>query len=626
MDYKLYKALVNAIDIGKQLPDAVYVHESALEHIPGEIHRLAYRISKALKIVSSQWNIIKFYKRDYKLTLLNYPDFDTKSYPALNTSFTIDLQKLSVRKASYVKSDNPPILHRKETFVDTSYPLHAHFTDLTSEGETIGLYENVRNIGFKKNWLRLIAQKGYYLNNEGRLCPSFDSPQVEHENTAPINGTIDRHKTAIERNQLSQPMQILARHDYLNGDWSILDYGCGKGDDLRELEAHGIDVSGWDPAHNEEGTLINSDIVNLGFVLNVIEDRSERDETMRRAWAYAEKLIVIAVMVAGESTINQFQQYKDGVITSRNTFQRYYSQGEFRYYVESTLQETAIPVGQGILIVFKDKLEEQTFLANRQHIKRDWSQKTKRQLKTYQPTIRKDLIEKHTELFSDFWNTCLELGRIPANSEFEYSDQIRRITGSHNKAYHALSTHYGTELMLEAEAKRKQDLQVYFALGLFEKRKPHTQIPDGLKRDIKAFYQSYNAALEDANEALFSVGNPAIIQEACEQAFKELQCGLMAEGHSYTFHKDFLGDLPPTLRIYVGCATQLYGDLEDIQLIKAHIRSGKVSLMGYDDWDKETPCMTERIKIKMREQDVDFFDYGQRFVSPPLLNKELYVQ
>ena len=53
----------------------------------------------------------------------------------------------------------------------------------------------------------------------------------------------------------------------------MLDYGCGKGDDVRELEAHEIDVSGWDPTHNPEGALINSDIVNLGFVLNVIEER-----------------------------------------------------------------------------------------------------------------------------------------------------------------------------------------------------------------------------------------------------------------------------------------------------------------------------------------------------------------
>ena len=149
-------------------------------------------------------------------------------------------------------------------------------------------------------------------------------------------------------------------------------------------------------------------------------------------------------------------------------------------------------------------------------------------------------------------------------------------------------------------------------------------MPDGLKRDIKAFYTSYNEALVDANAALFSVGDPATIQEACELAFASLKCGEMKDGHSYTFHKDFLGDLPSTLRIYIGCATQLYGDLENIQLIKAHIRSGKVSLMAYDDWNKKIPCMTERIKIKMREQDVDFFDYEGSFQPVPLENKKIF--
>ena len=362
MDYKLFKQLVSTIRVGKQLPDAVYVHKSAIESMPDAISNLTLKIANVLKISSEQWNIIKFYKRDYKLTLLSYPEFDEDSYPALQTSFTIDLQKLSVRTASYEGSDNPPILHRKETFVESSYPLHAHFRSLTIEGETIGLYENVRSIGFKKNWLRLIAQKGHHLNQEGRLVASVDQPTNVIISEEMGNKKIDRHKTAIDRNQLSQPMQVLARHNYLNGEWSVLDYGCGKGDDLRELEAHGIDVSGWDPVHNEEGLLVNSDIVNLGFVLNVIEEREERDQTLRRAWEYADKLMVVSVMVAGESTINQFQHYKDGVITSRNTFQRYYSQGEFRYYVESTINENAIAAGQGIFLVFKDKLEEQTFL------------------------------------------------------------------------------------------------------------------------------------------------------------------------------------------------------------------------------------------------------------------------
>ncbi len=53
-------------------------------------------------------------------------------------------------------------------------------------------------------------------------------------------------------------------------------------------------------------------------------------------------------MVAGESITRQFTPYKDGVITSRNTFQRYYTQSEFKAYLEGSLGETAIAAGQGV--------------------------------------------------------------------------------------------------------------------------------------------------------------------------------------------------------------------------------------------------------------------------------------
>ena len=49
--------------------------------------------------------------------LLNYPDFDTYAYPALAQSRTVNLETLAVRTAEYCTSDNPPILHRKETLV-----------------------------------------------------------------------------------------------------------------------------------------------------------------------------------------------------------------------------------------------------------------------------------------------------------------------------------------------------------------------------------------------------------------------------------------------------------------------------------------------------------------------------
>jgi DNA phosphorothioation-associated putative methyltransferase len=623
MDFQAFKDLVKNITIGKKLPDSVYVHISALSTLPEGLPNVVEKITGALDIQRNAWNVVKFNKRDFKVTLLNYPDFDDDSYPPLHQSYTIDLSKLSLRKADYSKSENPPILHRKETFVESSYPLSELFTEITKEGESIGLYENTRSIGFKQNWLRLIKKKGYYLNDAGRLEPL--SERQAGQEISNHTGEIDRHLTAIDRNQLSQPMQLLARHNYLSGEYSVLDYGCGKGDDLREIEAHGIDCSGWDPVHNPEGELLNTDVVNLGFVLNVIEDRVERDNTLKRAYELSDKLLIVSVMIAGESVISQFKQFKDGVITSRNTFQKYFSQSEFRYYIETTLNENAIPVGQGIFIIFKDKIEEQIFLVERQNVQRSWKQKTQREIKLNKPRIQKDIIEKNIELFTDFWDTCLELGRVPANDEFEFSDQVRKCAGSHAKAHDALVKHFGNDLFVESHQKRKDDLLVYFSLGLFEKRSPQSKMPVSLKRDIKAFFNSYADAIDEARILLFSVGDPAVIEEACMEAYKRFKCGELNDGHSYIFHKSLLGYAPLMLRIYIGCATQLYGDLEDIQLIKAHFTSGKVSLLGYKQWETETPLLIERIKIKMREQDVDFFDYVGKYNPSPLINKKDFM-
>jgi hypothetical protein len=69
----------------------------------------------------------------------------------------------------------------------------------------------------------------------------------------------------------------------------------------------------------------------------------------------------------------------------------------------------------------------------------------------------------------------------------------------------------------------------------------------------------------------------------------------------------------------------MYGELDEVSLIKVHIISGKVTLLVYDDWEKETPMLTERIKIKLREQDIDFFDYVGAFAPQPLYNKREFL-
>lgn len=442
-----------------------------------------------------------------------------------------------------------------------------------------------------------------------------------------MNKKIDRHRTAIDRYSLSAPMQSLYRHNYLSGNFSLLDYGCGKGDDVRILKQHNVEIAGWDPVFFPDETKDSCDIVNLGFVINVIEDQKERQKTLHNAFAIARKLLVVAVMLGGESIISRFKKLGDGVITSRNTFQKYYSQQEIRNYVESVLKAEAIAVGPGIFYVFKDKIEEQIFLVSREKAKKNWQRLSYIGDPDRLAIKQRAFYEKNRELLDGFWRKCLELGRIPLNKEFTHSEDLRTIADSHKKAFRLLAVIHGQETFESATESRKNDLLVYFALGLFGQRRPYLHMPESLKRDIKVFWGVYTKAIDDAKNLLFSVGKKNVIKNACLQAYETLQCGQLITNHSFIVHRELIEDLPSVLRIYIGCASQLYGDLSQIDLIKVHMTSGKVTLLCYDDfWGKPLPLLTQRVKIKLREQDIDFFDYGDEYPPQPLYLKGVLMK
>ncbi|AJR09775.1 DNA phosphorothioation-associated putative methyltransferase [Photobacterium gaetbulicola] len=617
MEANLFKKLVSEVKVGKQLPDAIYLHRDAFSALPAALNVFIPTVAKALKLDDDNWNLVKLFKKEFRLSLLYYPDFYSNSYPALKHSLNVNLAKLSHKSTSYDGSDNPPILHRKETMILAESKHYENFVAITQEGENAGLYENSRLIGFKRSWENIITHHGYKIV-AGRLFRS--SALINNKEPG-----IDRHKTALVRQELSAPMKTLVKHGYLEGSYSIFDYGCGRGDDLRELVTHGLDASGWDPNFQPDNDKIISDIVNLGFVLNVIEDQDERLDALLDAWELTSKVLVVSVMLATESYIAQFKQYKDGVITSRNTFQKYYAQSEIKTYIERSLQEDAIAVAPGIFYIFKDKLEEQKYLHNRYKRHRKWQQLTSPQ-SLAEKDKAKLLIMQNQELFNAFWNICLELGRIPVNDEFEQSERVRALVGSHKKVFGLLSDIFDTKDFKQAEKNRKEDLLLYFAMGLFEKRKPYTQQPESLKRDINALFGNHRAALNLAAELLFAIADTELINTHCVKAHSQLPASLLNEGHSLIFHRDYLNELPVLLRIYVGAGLQMYGELdEEIDLIKIHIHSGKLSLTSYDDFNSSLPFLIERIKIKMIDQDIDFFDYTNKNKRPPLLNKHLFL-
>jgi DNA phosphorothioation-associated putative methyltransferase len=71
----------------------------------------------------------------------------------------------------------------------------------------------------------------------------------------------------------------------LDGTHSLFDYGCGRGDDLRGLRENGIEAQGWDPYFAPDEPVVAADIVNLGFVINVIEDLRRGPADPCQPWA-----------------------------------------------------------------------------------------------------------------------------------------------------------------------------------------------------------------------------------------------------------------------------------------------------------------------------------------------------
>lgn len=621
MDAAKFHSLVNGLECGKKLPDAIYLHESLLASIPSDLSKVIRAIGKALKVPDNSWNLVKLSRRNFSLSLLHYPTFFEESYPALKQSVTVDLNKLSHKITDYTSYDNPPILHRKETLVASSNPYYEEFKQITDEGVQAGLYENSRHIGFKASWEALINKHGYELV-DGRLFRNSALLVSQNEKE------IARDKTAIVRYELSAPMKALAKHGFLEGQYSIFDYGCGRGDDLRELEAHGLDALGWDPNFLPDAEKVGADLVNIGFVINVIEDRNERMEAIQGAWELTDKLLVVSAMLANETYLARFTPYKDGIITSRNTFQKYYNQSELKIFIELSLDEAAIAVAPAIYFIFKDKLLEQNFLQSRHKRKHDWNHKS-------QPVdIKKAntqlLFTKHGELFEAFWETSLLLGRCPVKEEFNQAEELIELVGTIRKAFRLCQTYYGPEDLKVAQQMRREDLLVYFAVGLFGKRKPYKHQSGQTKRDIKAFFDTNKSAQAQATELLYQIADVEQIEKECMAANSYLPKSVLSEEvgrpHSLTLHKQYLDLLSPLLRVYVSSALQLYGELEDIQLIKIHIASGKLTLLGYENFESEkTPRLKERVKLKMAQQEVDFFDYLDEHRGSALINKAFFV-
>jgi DNA phosphorothioation-associated putative methyltransferase len=229
-----YKEQVGQIPYGKRLPTALYVHREGLASVGGSLGAVLDQVVAQYQ-VTTEFNLVKFRTDELKISFLAYPEFLSEAHPALRHSVTIDLATGKARRTDYTNNINPPILHRKESFVPAEHPRRAEFEALTKAEEEAGLYEDTTTIGFKLNWERLLQSKGLVV--KGHQLEGQEPVLPAENGSAAV--VVERHKTALTRYDPSKPVKSLLEYGLLKGGMSFFDYGCGQGSDVKGLQGLG---------------------------------------------------------------------------------------------------------------------------------------------------------------------------------------------------------------------------------------------------------------------------------------------------------------------------------------------------------------------------------------------------
>ncbi len=150
MTFTTLKNNLKSLPWGKKLNHSLYILEESLQIVDVELYKFIADLKTRVE-AGSEYNIIKFFTNEFKISWLSYPDFFNVPHPGLKKSLTLNIATGKTRKFNYDKSINPPILHRKKTFLHPDHPQIEAFSKLTKQEESYGLCENTQIILQKIN-------------------------------------------------------------------------------------------------------------------------------------------------------------------------------------------------------------------------------------------------------------------------------------------------------------------------------------------------------------------------------------------------------------------------------------------------------------------------------------------
>jgi hypothetical protein len=199
MELQQFVDWISSIPYGKKLPGALYIARATdWSTLSPE---LAVTIERAI-IASKpdpEWNLLKLHTDQVAISFLTYPDFDSDPHPALAEAVKINMNSGTISKTDYRERANPPILHRKETFLPANDPRVPIFTSLTKQEEQAGLLRDLSRIGMRIHWETLLKRCGlsyeghqWSKSRRGRPPQSHQLVPLWNATAQPSNATISR--------------------------------------------------------------------------------------------------------------------------------------------------------------------------------------------------------------------------------------------------------------------------------------------------------------------------------------------------------------------------------------------------------------------------------------------------
>ncbi|WP_213981050.1 DNA phosphorothioation-associated putative methyltransferase [Sphingomonas sp. dw_22] len=426
--------------------------------------------------------------------------------------------------------------------------------------------------------------------------------------------SVARHRTAMVRHSLSQPVSLLVRHGLLRAGVSIFDYGCGQGDDLRVLVGGGIEATGWDPHFAPDAVKTAADVVNLGFVLNVIERPEERVEALKEAWNLTRTVLAISTMIVGQVPVSGLSPYRDGYVTSRGTFQKYFKHAELRHLISHTLGIEPVAAAPGIFFAFRNNEELAEYLLSR----RSWRNASttgfqSRRERTASRAARPDVAERISDEVSELIELLLERGRPPQIDELpaRLLDRLAEQRVSLGRALDIARSTISHEDFTEAQDHRREDLIVHRALSMLNPG--HGSSSQGISRDIRVLFGSQGELATQAKDYLFGLADADRMRSAVEKAVKA-KMGVLDDRGRFVFTAETLNNLPGALRCYAGCVTHLSGEPAAEFIYRLDPVRKCATLIVLDDDGAELPTSSHDVRIDLKRQDVSMVEKRRRLL------------